>query len=129
MTPKEEIGKTVWLEAYPKFQHDAANFRRAVVILNDADFIPSALQIFPPGIAAKNPKLQPANTAYRFDNSKINSWTGTLDFTAPRLSATQKLSGWKHVVEDESTADPNRAAPPSGEAKQARRPKPPVERK
>jgi TIGR03009 family protein len=129
VTPKDEIGKSVWLEAFPKFQHDAANFQRAVVILNDADFIPMGLQIFPPGIAAKNTRLQPANTSYRFDNSKVNNWTGTWDFTAPRLSATQKLSGWKHVVEDETTKDSKDTPPPTGDAKQARRPKPPVDRK
>ena len=49
VTPKEELGKQIWLEAFPKFQQDAANFQRATVILNEADFLPIGLEIVLPG--------------------------------------------------------------------------------
>ena len=75
VTPKDEIGKSVWLEAWPKSQQDAANFQRATVILNDSDFMPLGLQIILPGIQSKDPKKPQANQAYSFDDSKINGCT------------------------------------------------------
>src|SRR5262245_24988122 len=46
VTPKQEIGKKIWLEAWPKYQQDAANFEHALVVLNQNDFMPSALRVF-----------------------------------------------------------------------------------
>ncbi len=48
VTPKEHAAKQVWLEAWPKFQADAANYQHAVVVLNSSDFMPTALRIILP---------------------------------------------------------------------------------
>ena len=45
VTPKEEVGKHIWLEAFPKFQQDAANFQSATIILNESDCLPFALRL------------------------------------------------------------------------------------
>jgi TIGR03009 family protein len=122
VTPKEQIGKEIWLEAVPKFQQDAANFQRARVILAEPDFMPAGLQIVPPGAANNNPKLEPANTAYQFIGGKVNNWTGTWDFTAPRLTPALIVQGWKHVVEKPEGEEPSAVPSAPVEApKQAKR--------
>jgi TIGR03009 family protein len=122
VTPKEQIGKEIWLEAVPKFQQDAANFQRATVILAEPDFMPAALQIIPPGAANKNPKAQPANTAYQFVEGKVNNWAGTWDFTAPRLTPAMIVQGWKHVIEKpEGEEPPATPSAPVETPKQAKR--------
>ena len=50
-TPKGLIGKATWLQIFPKFQHDAANFEMAVLTLNDVDFsISGVLTVTPGGV-------------------------------------------------------------------------------
>ena len=39
----------VWLEALPRFQVDAANFSKVELILQTADLMPFAIQIYKPG--------------------------------------------------------------------------------
>ncbi len=39
----------IWLEVYPKFQADAANFRRVDIILSTDTMLPYALQLHDPG--------------------------------------------------------------------------------
>jgi TIGR03009 family protein len=115
VTPKDEIGKNIWLEAIPKFQQDAANFQSATVILNESDFMPSALRLFLPGGAS--------NTDYQFLDSKVNDPLAPIyDFMRPKLSLAMRTNGWKHVVEKEPADDAKNAQPPVGEAPQAKRP-------
>jgi len=112
VTPKDDVGKKVWLEAIPKFQQDRLNFARATVILNEADFMPEALQIFLPD--------GKSNTAYQFANSKVNSLLGTWTFTAPKLSPLMMAKGWKKVVEeDPSAAEAETAAAPEAKPETA----------
>jgi TIGR03009 family protein len=112
-TPKEQIGKTIWLEAIPKYQQDAANFQSATVILNDADCMPQGLRIFLPG--------GKANTDYAFDSAKTNDLTAVFDFLAPNLSPAMRIKGWKHVVEDDgSGSQPTPPAAPKEPAQAAR---------
>jgi TIGR03009 family protein len=120
-TPKEEVGKTIWLDAVPKFQQDAANYQRATVVLTEADCMPFALRIFLPGGSS--------DTAYKFKNIKVNDILGKLDFTAPRLSATQVLMNWKHIVEKDPAEEQKAAPPAPEEPKQAKRPAPAAQRK
>jgi TIGR03009 family protein len=115
VTPKEVIGKSIWLEAVPKFQQDAANFQSATVILNESDFMPSALRLNLPGGAS--------NTDYQFLDSKVNDPLAPIyDFMRPKLSLAMRTNGWKHVVETNPADDEKNAQPPVGEAPQAKRP-------
>ncbi len=114
VTPKDDVGKKIWLEAVPKYQQDAANFQSATVILNESDFMPSALRIFLPG--------GKSNSDYSFVDSKMNDPLAVFNFIRPRLSPTMMVSGWKHVVEDESSDGSKNPKAPTGEAAQAVRP-------
>jgi TIGR03009 family protein len=84
----------VWLEAYPRFQADAANFRQATLILTLSDMRPFALQLVEPN--GQN------RTVYRFQDPKVNS-KNLLDplgwfennWARPRIPA-----GWTKRVEE-----------------------------
>lgn len=119
VTPKEEVGKSVWLEAIPKYQQDSANFQSATVILNDADFMPKALRIFMPG--------GEANSDYGFASSKVNDpLAPVLEFLTPKLSPTMRLNGWKYVLEedpDEAQKEATKKTQPTAvDPAQAKRP-------
>ncbi len=47
VTPANVQGQ-VWIEAYPRFQFDAANFRRATIILDSNTVMPLAVEIYSP---------------------------------------------------------------------------------
>ena len=67
VTPPEpkQLQKTqVWLEAYPRYQHDAANFRRSIVILDIKSMLPQAIEVYSP-----NGKDW---TVYKFSNGKVD---------------------------------------------------------
>jgi TIGR03009 family protein len=117
VTPKDQIGKAIWLEAHPKFQQDAANFRSATVILNDSDCLPTGLRIFLPD--GKN------NTDYAFASTKVNDPLAIIkgDFLPPITPF-----GWTKVVE--KSPDPaDTPPPPAGVPAQAKRPATPPKRK
>src|SRR5690606_23705514 len=65
VTPTDDVGKKVWLEAWPKFQRDAANFHHAIIMLDQKTFLPSALRIVQPD--GKNTQ------DYAFNNISKNS--------------------------------------------------------
>ncbi len=111
VTPREHIGKEVWLEAWPKRQQDKANFHHATLILTDPDFKPFALQIYLPD--GKN------HADYAFKDAMINDPLAIVkgDFLPPRTPL-----GWKRVVNPEATDAPKTPPPPAAEPAQAKRP-------
>jgi len=106
VTPREYVGKEVWLEAWPKRQQDSANFHHATLILSDPAFKPTALQIYLPD--GTN------HTDYAFDKTSVNSPLALVDFLPPRTPF-----GWKRVVNPEAEKNEAPAAPPAaqGQAK------------
>ncbi len=109
ITPKEDIGKRIWLEAFPRFQQDQVNFRSARVILNESDFLPYAMEISMPDGKSK--------TAYLFADSKVNNFLlDVKDFLSP-----MKPPGYTKVVEEMPTDEPP-SSPPQPEVPQAKRP-------
>lgn len=86
---KESGPDTIWLEAYPRWQNDAANYRMVDVMLDRKTMLPKAIQVHDPNGQSRS--------AYMFKSPAIN---GTLDgllgniFNAPRTPL-----GWKRVVE------------------------------
>ncbi len=115
ITPKNDVGKKIWLEARPKFQKDAANFQRAKVVLDEKTFLPVALQLFPPGVAPDGDKVQ-AYTAFSFESPSVNNPLDQLKFLPP---ITPPL--WKRVMVDDPAVQPNQPAPQNRPA-QAQRP-------
>jgi len=92
ITPQNVQGQ-IWLEAYPRYQADAANFRRAELILAVAnnDVEPKALQLFSPSGQDR--------TAFEFRDIKKNAllpqFRDPFSVSVPR--------GWTRVVEPPRT--------------------------
>ncbi len=95
----------VWLEAYPKRQGDAANYRRATLILTLSDMEPFALETLLPNGTAR--------TVYQFHDPKVNV-VNLLDplkvFENNWLHAPTPR-GWKKVVEEAAPSQAQRPAP------------------
>lgn len=109
ITPTAEVGKQIWLDIYPRFQRDAANFERAELILTDPDFLPFALQLYLPGAAAfAAQRQQPPRTAYVFQERKVNAFLDRFSFSEPKPPLT-----WKKVVEEAPSPAVQQARPPA----------------
>ena len=95
ITPKEQFGKQIWLDAYPKRADDARNFSHVELILTEADYNPYALQIYLPNGTNRQ--------VYAFEKILINDKLGWLkmDFASP-----SPPFGWKRVVEPAPGGDP-----------------------
>ncbi len=88
ITPSDRPNE-VWLQAYPKFREDAANFSRAELILAGREMTPFALQLYLP-----NGKTR---LSYVFEDIRVNpTLTNFLQRDPFRVSTP---SGWERVVE------------------------------
>ena len=90
----------IWLEAYPRWQSDAANYDMVDVMLDRKSMQPKAIQVSLPGGKQRH--------VYMFTEPKVNEtnlgdWFPSM-FTAPRTPPF-----WTRVMADE--ANPNTAAP------------------
>ncbi|GMQ80161.1 MAG: TIGR03009 domain-containing protein [Planctomycetia bacterium] len=104
----------IWLDVYPRRQHDAANYRRVEMILDRHRFLPSAVQVFLPN--NKNRVVY----VFRPDHAKVNDTIERLlgVFKPPRTPI-----GWKKVIERIPAAPPRAQAarPPREPGPAARR--------
>ncbi len=87
--PPGRTGET-WLEAYPRFQADAANFKRVEIILRNKDVMPIGLHTYLPN--GKN------HTAYKFWNTKVNAPNPWQLFQDDPFRGSTPF-GWKKIVE------------------------------
>jgi TIGR03009 family protein len=94
ITPKEAAETQVWIQAYPKWPADAANYQRAELILNRGDLQPVALRVI---------QLNGSPWTYQFKSIKVNDvWSGLMrDFAAPT-----KPFGWSKVLIDPGQPGP-----------------------
>ncbi len=83
----------LFLEAIPKFRHDAGNFQKVEIILNERDMLPYAINQFLPNHTPK----RPSRKAYEFRAHKVNGW-GSDQFNR-FFSKPRKPLGWKYVIE------------------------------
>lgn len=67
ITPEGSQGE-YWLEAYPKYPADARNYQKVVIILDEADFLPKATELFDPNFHAET---NPARTVFQFNKREI----------------------------------------------------------
>lgn len=102
IAPPPKFEQMICLEAFPRTQLDAANFRRAELLLSPGDMLPFALQI-----DLTNSK---SYTQHRFDQIVTNDpLRGLKDiFTAPRLPL-----GWKKIIDDPQVVEPETARAPT----------------
>lgn len=115
VTPKEQVATHIWLEVYPKFQHDAANFQHVKVVLDNTNYSLFALMIQLPG--------EKQQTTFKFEKTVINDFFGGLkgDFDPPSTPR-----GWKKVIDppaDAPTAQ-NPEEPAAGKREASRKPPP-----
>ncbi len=95
----------IWLEAWPRFQHDATDYQYIELILDRKKFSPTALQVYLP-----NHQPQRKNSAvYMFGPAKVND---TFDRLLGVFQKPRTPFGWKRVVEQ----PPPAAAPPPRQA-------------
>jgi TIGR03009 family protein len=97
-TPADVQGE-IWLEAYPRWQQDAADFRKIDVILKTNGLLPDAIQLTEPN--GKDRKV------YKFDDVKVNRRDSLFegDWFKPPLPF-----GWKAEVDAPSVpVEANRA--------------------
>ncbi len=101
ITPPDVQGQQTWLEAYPRFQQDAANFRKAELILTNRDMMPMALKLYSPN--GKN------STSYQFYEIVVNDiW----DPLKPSPFVGRVPVGWTKIQGD--SAAQNSARPATG---------------
>ena len=94
----------VWLEIYPKYQQDAANFRGIDLILSGADLQPFALQVHHP--------TQQGRTVYQFQKITVNGNRLRQIFEDPfRVDVPR---GWQIVSGDIPQAQSSMPQPPAG---------------
>lgn len=113
VTPTNAQGQ-VWIEAYPRFQLDAANFQKVTLILDQKTLLPFGLELYVPS-GRKREVHQFANNVV---NDPLRIFKG--DFSKPTLPR-----GWQKVEETARTVPP--ASPPPG-SPTAQRPSTPVRR-
>lgn len=79
-----------WLEAIPKTQRDAANFRSLIIIIDGNDFLPDGMEMHHRG---------QAQTTFKFDKRETN-WNKLVKFWEREFYAPKTPSGWKKVMID-----------------------------
>jgi TIGR03009 family protein len=97
VTPPHAQGQ-VWLEAWPKWQTDAANFQRATMIIQWEDMTPFALELVEPN--GKN------RTVFRFQDVKINarSLLDPLGLFEESWLRPRTPPGWTRIVREPPAA-------------------------
>ena len=87
----------ICLEAYPRYQQDAANFRTAMLMLNVPAMTPRGLQILQP-----NGK---SHTSYEFYDAVFNDPLRLFQGDPFRAYTPR---GWEKIVDDASTQQAGR---------------------
>ena len=119
VTPTDAKGE-YWLEAYPKFPQDQANFQRIEIILDEKDYLPKAMQVYD---KLYDERSNWARSVFEFNDREWN-WNTLLEELTPwnrHFSEPKTPSGWKKVVQP--------YAPPPVEEPPQRAPAGPVARK
>ena len=92
----------IWLEAWPRFQADAANYKRVDLIIRSSDMLPMAIQVHSPN--GKN------RTVYSFSDQKVNPFKWNPFSDAYKVGTP---FGWKRIVERTPAGNQRRAANPA----------------
>jgi len=99
ITP-QNVTDEIWLEAFPRYQQEAANFQRAQLILKLPQLDIFALQLY-------HPSAQPTSqsrTVFQFERIKTNAVDFLRLFKEDPFKPILPDSSWAKVVE---TANPN----------------------
>ena len=107
VTPKEELEKSIWLEALPRFQHEKANFDAAMLIIDARSLQPAALKLYLPG--------GKTSFSFVFENIRINDPLGFLKGNAFHASTP---FNWRRTVEEAPQVQVSQQPPSQGGRRQ-----------
>jgi TIGR03009 family protein len=99
---KESNETGIFLEAYPRWANDAANYSKVDVMLDRKSMQPKAIQVNLPGDQQRHVYLF---TSMKVNENNLGAWFTGL-FSSPRTPL-----GWKKVMADEAAAAPQAANP------------------
>jgi TIGR03009 family protein len=102
--PPPGTANQVWMEAWPRFREDAANFRTAEIILTTPEMLPFALRLNSPNGNDR--------TAFQFSEMMVNS-NNLLEFFQGDPFKANKPRGWEQVVQEPRPAQFS-GQPPAG---------------
>ena len=88
-SPEEKAKGQIWLEAIPRYQHDAANFSKAEIIL----MVQTGEELLLPYGQRLSMSNDKSDVSHVFKKYSLNAFFGGI--STPRVSP---LSGWEHVV-------------------------------
>lgn len=112
ITPEAQIkAGFIWIQAFPRFQRDAANFCEATLVLRASDMQATHLQIVAPGKKSK--------TVHAFTGTKLNKWALPeifgRDFSKPVIPDGWKLVEAQNAPPQPPNQPPLPAAPPQAQ--------------
>jgi len=108
--------ETIWLQAYPRYQADAANFKYVEIIMGSKDFMPRAIQMFG---TAYNP--QQGNEDRVVFSFKSISYNGRLDNVFTDFVEPDVPFHYKKIVLPAVGQPPTADAPPKRDNTRAAR--------
>ena len=92
---RRQQASEIWLEAYPRFQRDAANFRRADVILRGEQMLPYAIRVYLPN------GQKTTDHIFKDNGISVNGFWDVVNDIKPRVPF-----GWKMVLEEPARQPP-----------------------
>jgi len=98
ITPAQVQDTQIWLEAYPRHRADAAEFKRAEVILSMSDLTMQGLRVDSPNDKSWK--------TFRFEDINVNERRGPFGFLRSDPFRAQTPLGWKKIVEPPPTDSP-----------------------
>jgi TIGR03009 family protein len=101
---KQSNETDIWLEAYPRWQNDAANYSSVDVMLDRKSMQPKAIQVNLPGGQQRHAYMFNLETM-KVNEKNLGAWFTGL-FSSPRTPL-----GWKKVMADQAAAAPQAANP------------------
>lgn len=107
-TPANVAKDQIWLEAFPKWQKDAANFAWVELILTKSSKVPYAIQIYSPGDSPLENHNELSRTMIRLDKPSVNNLLAPIAQWLNNF-ATPNPIGYRHVLQQNVVAPP--AAP------------------
>ncbi len=93
--PPAERQNEYWFVAYPKTREDAASYQKLRVILDGKNFLPTALEVYPPNYDVRT---NPSRTVYTFEGREVDSLIHRGRQFFDRFISPKTPRGWKKVV-------------------------------
>ena len=119
MPPPATAKDEIWLQAFPRFQADAANFKLVEIIINGKTFMPIAIQMFSPAFEPE--RGNDSRTVFSF---KKTSYNGKLDNVFTDFVAPDVDFRYKKIIVQPTEGQPmaTQQPPQRGDARAARAP-------